>query len=262
MSHTTIATGLGTALVASAFALGSGAAFAQTSSANSTDQGVTVNSSATHYQLTDQNNTESLNYDHPRDLRVCNMSGKLAAAGGASDQTDRLKQTPITTRPVPLHTQPTPVELSVRYGGTDHRVPPGQCDRFRAKDVRLSAAQPLPLGSALDVSVEQVGAQQTAEAGDTARHHGANATTTKQLSEQLKEQDETMRQANKELQQSNTRLAEATRKLKQTESTERKAANAERRAASGARQEARQEDGSAQPNSSQSSTGGQQGTPE
>jgi len=144
---------------------------------------------------------------------------------------------------------PTPVGLTVAYGGKTERIQPGDCYEFRARDVRLTPSQALPMGAALDVSIEPVaakdfrnGATQTAaadhvEAGRSASNRTASEESIKQLSDELEQDDKEMRQATAELNAARARLAKATQELKQAQSKEWRVASAERQTATAERQE-------------------------
>ncbi|MGH8258857.1 MAG: hypothetical protein ACREUG_04120 [Steroidobacteraceae bacterium] len=164
LSRHSHASNLVAAFVAAALTLPAGAALAQSSQEGGTHESTarhpqalvesTENPDARHIRLTDRMNVESLNYDHPRGLRICNLTGHVAPANGVANPT-RNVPVPLADQAVPLH-GPSPVDLKLTYNGQSSQVQPGECYRFRAQDVQVTPAQPLAPGRALELTVENL----------------------------------------------------------------------------------------------------------
>ena len=239
------------AFVAAAFGLTAGAAFAQTSKPYNAPVGpaVPVPTTSRSTTLTSLHSTRTFQYPSARDLSVCNLSGHTPSGTAAMNSAE---QRSPETRPDLAVVGPggsaTPVTLQVSYNGRSEQIQPGNCYEFRARNVRLSPAQQLPAGAALQVSVGQVSgtdfvngktiaaSSQSSDLSRTGSNAGSNESV-EQLSAQLKHDDEQMRQANAELSQARAKLAQTTRKLKQAEAKERRVASAERHTANAERQE-------------------------
>ena len=220
------------ASVAAAFGVSAGATFAQTTTShNAADEAAADSVAARHV---------SLNYPAARNLRICNLSGQAPSATESLNAAEQ--RSPETRQNLGIEgsqTSTTPVALQVSYAGTSEQIQPGNCYEFQARDVRLSTAQRLPVGSALNISVARMSGSRFVNGRTEAASVSDRDTrqSVKELKEQLKQEDVEERQANAELTQAREKLAQTTRDLKQAESNESHVASAEHRTTQAERQE-------------------------
>ena len=91
------------------------------------------------FTLTPQKNSELVQFDDMRALRICNETQRtdtsnLPPPGVATE--------PATDRPIPIQT-PSPVGLELSYGGQTTELGPGDCASMTAQELRVSPTQPL-----------------------------------------------------------------------------------------------------------------------
>jgi hypothetical protein len=103
------------------------------------------------FTLSDATSAAMLRYHEPREVQVCNDSGR--PANNESYETAQDRQ--LINEPLPAQAI-VAVPLQVSYRGVTNTIAPGACYRFDAAHVRIALAQPLPLGSSVQGTVQWV----------------------------------------------------------------------------------------------------------
>jgi hypothetical protein len=103
------------------------------------------------FTLSDATSATTLKYHEPREVQVCNDSGRPANNESYATAQDRQ----LINEPLPAQGV-VPVPLRVSYRGVSETIAPGACYRFEAAHVRIALAQPLPLGSSVQGTVQWV----------------------------------------------------------------------------------------------------------
>ncbi len=182
--------------------------------ANATPGRDTASASGGAFTLTRESDTEVLSYPQPRDLRICNRTGRDTATPVVpSDESKELQPTPLTERPVPTHAT-GPVALQLSYSGQTKDVRPGECLRFTSADVRITPASPLTAGTTLNGTIEQMTPDGTRNASTRGADLSGDRGDLAQMRAELARDDQTMRAATAELNRARDQLNEATRKLR------------------------------------------------
>jgi hypothetical protein len=104
------------------------------------------------FTLSNSSSADVLKYYAPRELRICNSSGRPTADENRGQFPP--SEFPLINKPVTMGA--TPVPLDVSYHGITHEIAPGECYRLEASRVRIALAQPLPPGSWLQGTAEWV----------------------------------------------------------------------------------------------------------
>ena len=97
------------------------------------------NNGSRSFTLTPQKNSELVQFDDMRALRICN---KFSVPIPQSTPPGVAATEPATDRPIPIQT-PSPVGLELSYGGQTTELGPGDCASMTAQELRVSPTQPL-----------------------------------------------------------------------------------------------------------------------